>query len=209
VRTKTVKKSARVIIEKYYSRLTLDFHTNKRVVDEVAEVPSKRMRNKIAGFVTHLMKRIQKGPVRGISLKLQEEERERRLDFVPEVRRTPSRAFMRQQPFRLDRFFSYPIYHDRDRLPVEDDFTCLSLVTHGFDSQQRIHTRTHAADSQVLRDCHQELLEKIMWTPLMNGRVWLLQVSLIEQEEPDFDQELKDLLETLGFKDLITGEARA
>ena len=85
VRTKTVKKSARVIIEKYYSRLTLDFHTNKRVTAEVATIPSKRMRNKIAGFVTHLMKRIQKGPVRGISLKLQEEERERRMDFVPDV----------------------------------------------------------------------------------------------------------------------------
>ena len=60
VRTKTVKKSARKIIEKYYARLTLDFHSNKRVVDEVAVVPSKRMRNKIAGFVTHLMKRIQR-----------------------------------------------------------------------------------------------------------------------------------------------------
>eukprot|EP00815_Leptocylindrus_aporus_P012485 CAMPEP_0116051934 /NCGR_PEP_ID=MMETSP0322-20121206/1271_1 /TAXON_ID=163516 /ORGANISM="Leptocylindrus danicus var. apora, Strain B651" /LENGTH=122 /DNA_ID=CAMNT_0003534769 /DNA_START=82 /DNA_END=450 /DNA_ORIENTATION=+ len=85
VRTKTVKKSSRAIVEKYYSRLTLDFHTNKRIVDEVAILPSKRMRNKIAGFTTHLMKRIQKGPVRNISLKLQEEERERRLDFVPEV----------------------------------------------------------------------------------------------------------------------------
>lgn len=131
-----------MIIEKYYSRLTLDFHTNKRVVDEVAEVPSKRMRNKIAGFVTHLMKRIQKGPVRGISLKLQEEERERRLDFVPEVRRTPSRAFMRQQTFRLDRFFSYSIYHDRDRLPVEDDFTCLSLVTPAL-TPSNVYTHAH------------------------------------------------------------------
>ena len=85
VRTKTVKKSARVIIEKYYPRLTLDFQTNKKICDEVAIMPSKRMRNKIAGYLTHLMKRIQRGPVRGISLKLQEEERERRLDFVPDV----------------------------------------------------------------------------------------------------------------------------
>ncbi len=85
VRTKTVKKSARTIVEKYYPRLTLDFHTNKRLIDEIAITPSKRMRNKIAGFTTHLMRRIAKGPVRNISLKLQEEERERRLDFVPEV----------------------------------------------------------------------------------------------------------------------------
>ncbi|XP_052108260.1 40S ribosomal protein S17-1-like [Arachis duranensis] len=31
------------------------------------------------------MKRIQKGPVKGISLRLQEEERERHMDFVPDV----------------------------------------------------------------------------------------------------------------------------
>merc|ERR1712110_421381 len=84
VRTKTVKKAARLIIEKYYSKLTLDFQTNKKITEDVAIVQSKRMRNKIAGYGTHLMKRIQRGPVRGISLKLQEEERERRMEYIPD-----------------------------------------------------------------------------------------------------------------------------
>ena len=47
VRTKTVKKASRLIIEKYYTKLTLDFDTNKRIVDEVAIVPSKPLRNKV------------------------------------------------------------------------------------------------------------------------------------------------------------------
>eukprot|EP00438_Fugacium_kawagutii_P021750 Skav206707 [mRNA] locus=scaffold99:224737:226857:+ [translate_table: standard] len=57
VRTKTVKKAARVIVEKYYGKLTLDFQ-------EVATIPSKRLRNKIAGFTTHLMKRTWVGIIR-------------------------------------------------------------------------------------------------------------------------------------------------
>ncbi|OCK83038.1 ribosomal protein S17e [Lepidopterella palustris CBS 459.81] len=85
VRTKTVKRSAKVIIERYYPKLGLDFEVNKRICDEIAVIASKRLRNKISGYVTHLMKRIQRGPVRGISFKLQEEERERKDQYVPEV----------------------------------------------------------------------------------------------------------------------------
>merc|ERR1711907_113753 len=85
VRTKTVKRASRIIIEKYYPKLGLDFQTNKRITEEVAVLPSKKMRNKIAGYVTHLMRRIEKGPVRGISFKLQEEERERKDNYVPDV----------------------------------------------------------------------------------------------------------------------------
>ncbi|BEI86693.1 hypothetical protein CcaverHIS002_0700390 [Cutaneotrichosporon cavernicola] len=99
VRTKTVKRASRVLIEKYYPRLTLDFHTNKRLLDEVAQVPSKRLRNKISGFTTHLMKRIQKGPVRGISFRLQEEERERKDQYVPDV---SALAVPEESPLEVD-----------------------------------------------------------------------------------------------------------
>ena len=47
VRTKTVKKSAKVIIERYYPKLSLDFETNKRICDEVsntARTGARRMR---------------------------------------------------------------------------------------------------------------------------------------------------------------------
>lgn len=37
---------------RYYARLTMDFQTNKRVCEEVAIIPSKSLKNKIAGYTT-------------------------------------------------------------------------------------------------------------------------------------------------------------
>lgn len=61
VRTKTVKKSSKVIIERYYPKLTLDFETNKRICDEIAIIASKRLRNKVCNnllFSTTLFSRL-------------------------------------------------------------------------------------------------------------------------------------------------------
>lgn len=85
IRTKTVKRASRLLVEKYFSKLNNDFYQNKRLVMDVTIARSKKMKNKIAGYATHIMKRLARGPVRGISLKLQEEERERRMEFVPTV----------------------------------------------------------------------------------------------------------------------------
>ena len=85
IRTKTVKRASRQVVEKYFAKLNCDFYQNKSVVRDVTIARSKKLKNKIAGYATHIMKRLARGPVRGISLKLQEEERERRMDYEPPV----------------------------------------------------------------------------------------------------------------------------
>ncbi|KAI8854023.1 ribosomal S17-domain-containing protein, partial [Chytridium lagenaria] len=65
-------------------RLTLDFQTNKKIANEVAIIASK-VEEQDCGFHHPLDEGIQRGPVRGISFKLQEEERERKDNYVPEV----------------------------------------------------------------------------------------------------------------------------
>ncbi len=57
VRTTSVKVISREIIKEYKTHLSHDsFDHNKDIVSKVAIVQSKRLRNRIAGYVTHQMK---------------------------------------------------------------------------------------------------------------------------------------------------------
>jgi small subunit ribosomal protein S17e len=54
VRTETVKRAARELVEKFPDRFTNEFEANKLAVNELLRAPSKKLRNLIAGYVTRL-----------------------------------------------------------------------------------------------------------------------------------------------------------
>ena len=162
---------------------------------EVAIIPSKRMRNKIAGFVTHLMKRIQRGPVRGISLKLQEEERERRLDFVPEVN---SQQLCSREKWQFVNFYKFPdnmrnIWHHTLCISPQSNphlaNTILTIIIAG----NEFITKTYLIMTQHLIMTQQQHL----YLYFNNS-----QRSAIEHEVIVIDNDTKDMLEAINFKDL-------
>jgi len=50
-----VKKVAEKLVSDYPGKFTQDFAANKKVVDELLEVHSKKLRNLVAGYVTRLV----------------------------------------------------------------------------------------------------------------------------------------------------------
>ncbi len=56
VATKRIRNIAKRIILKYFPILTKDFEKNKRILNEIADFPSKRLRNRVAGYITRLMR---------------------------------------------------------------------------------------------------------------------------------------------------------
>jgi small subunit ribosomal protein S17e len=55
VRTVLVKRLSRELVERYSDNFSTDFDQNKEVVDELLTNTTKRLRNRIAGYVTRLM----------------------------------------------------------------------------------------------------------------------------------------------------------
>merc|ERR1711974_386939 len=108
----TVKKASKVIIEKYYTKLTLDFDTNKKIIEEIALIPSKPLRNKIAGFVTHLMKRLEKSTVSAFQSNFRRRSERRGTTTCPTSPswRSPSRSTRRPR-ISQDARHDQPVWH--------------------------------------------------------------------------------------------------
>jgi len=60
VRQAFIKRIGNELIEKFGDRFTTDFDTNKKIVEEVALVSTKRLRNRIAGYITSKIKKLKK-----------------------------------------------------------------------------------------------------------------------------------------------------
>jgi len=60
IRQKYIKRTALELVNKYGDELTLDFRKNREVVRRVLDVQGKMLINRIAGYVTRLMKQRQR-----------------------------------------------------------------------------------------------------------------------------------------------------
>lgn len=56
IRTSFVKRIAKEMIETHEHKFTTDFEDNKKLVEDLSTVSSKHLRNKIAGYVTRLIR---------------------------------------------------------------------------------------------------------------------------------------------------------
>ena len=55
VRPEYVKKTARELIESNPNKFDTDFQNNKKAVESLAQIPSAKLRNRIAGYITRLL----------------------------------------------------------------------------------------------------------------------------------------------------------
>ena len=57
IRTTFIKTTGVKIYQKYKDKFTNNFQHNKKALDEVANINSKKLRNVIAGYIISLVKR--------------------------------------------------------------------------------------------------------------------------------------------------------
>ncbi|RME54416.1 30S ribosomal protein S17e [Candidatus Woesearchaeota archaeon] len=57
IKTTQIKRTGKELFRLYKDKFTTDFEHNKQVLPEVADIPSKKLRNVTAGYITRLVKK--------------------------------------------------------------------------------------------------------------------------------------------------------
>lgn len=57
IKTQLIKRVTNNLIKENSGNFTKDFNENKKLVNDAADFPSKKMRNVVAGYVTRIMKK--------------------------------------------------------------------------------------------------------------------------------------------------------
>jgi len=58
-----IKRTARELFDRYPDKFTRDFEHNKKIVEQLTNVASKTIRNRIAGYITRLVRMREEGKI--------------------------------------------------------------------------------------------------------------------------------------------------
>ena len=56
IKTSQIKRVSNDLVDNHFDEFTEEFQKNKEVVEKYADIPSKKLRNIITGYVTRLVK---------------------------------------------------------------------------------------------------------------------------------------------------------
>jgi len=59
IKTTLIKRTGKKLLSMHPDKFKPDFTENKKAVEEVADIPSKKLRNVLAGYLTRLVKKKQ------------------------------------------------------------------------------------------------------------------------------------------------------
>jgi len=62
IKTKLIKRTSNKLMKLFSEKFSVDFDKNKLVLEETAEIRSKKLRNGVAGYLVRLVKRKQADP---------------------------------------------------------------------------------------------------------------------------------------------------
>ena len=56
IKTMQIKRISKRLLREHRKEITTDFQKNKKIIEQWVEIPSKKMRNVVAGYLTKLKK---------------------------------------------------------------------------------------------------------------------------------------------------------